>query len=315
MTNASRVPNLICIGVEKSGTTFLNAVFENSASILTPNKKELFYYNLNYEKGLNWYQSWYDFEQKVDAPYVCDVTPSYFRSNKAIARISETAPDAKLLILVRHPVYRSFSHYVHRLRHVALKLESYDCSFEEVLAGASGHGVVFPKYHEHLSRWLEVFQRDNILVLSYEEDLFQPPRVEKKLHDFLAVDDLDFAQFRGDRINDGLMPRFYYGEKNGVEVSSGESVYFIPGGTLLLAHAKGCKVWSNIAPALARSNVAASDRWTCALNRDDIYRVYENYYAEDVERFSNAFSFDVQAWQQSDPVSYNSALPSDEFLR
>ncbi|MEH6570348.1 MAG: sulfotransferase [Halioglobus sp.] len=315
MKKTPRVPNLICIGVEKSGTTFLNAVFENSASILTPNKKELFYYNLNYERGLSWYQSWYDFSQKVDAPYVCDVTPSYFRNKKVIGRIKETAPDAKLLILVRHPVYRSFSHYVHRLRHVALKLESYDCSFEQVLAGAGGHGDIFPKYYEHFARWLEVFQQQNILVLSYEQDLFHPPRVEKKLRDFLAVDDLDFDQFRGNRINDGLMPKFYYGENKGVEVTIGESEYFIPKRTLVLAHAKGSKVWSKVDPELARANVEASDRWTNGLNRDDIHRIYENYYAEDVEKFSAAFSFDVQAWQQDDPVSYNCALPSDEFLR
>ena len=198
---------------------------------------------------------------------------------------------------------------------MALKLESYDCSFEQVLAGGGGHGDIFPKYYEHFARWLAEFQHENILVLSYEQDLFHPLRVEKKLRDFLAVDDLDFGQFRGNRINDGLMPKFYYGEKNGVEVTIGGSDYFIPGGNLVLAHAKGSKVWSKVDPELARANVEASNRWTDTLSRDDIHHVYESFYREDVEKFSAAFSFDVQAWQQDDPVSYSWALPGDEFMR
>lgn len=155
MSTQKRVPNLICIGMEKSGTTYLNAVFEQSQSVLTSTKKEIFYYNLQYKQGLDWYLSWYDYDSKPDAAYVCDVTPSYFRRGSAASRIKETSPNAKLVVLIRHPVYRAFSHYVHRLLHLGVKLENYPVSFQDVLEGAEGKGDIFPSYHEKLSHWLE----------------------------------------------------------------------------------------------------------------------------------------------------------------
>lgn len=39
------------------------------------------------------------------------MTPSYLSSEEALNRIYETIPDAKLIILVREPVDRLYSHY------------------------------------------------------------------------------------------------------------------------------------------------------------------------------------------------------------
>ncbi|MFT4825936.1 MAG: hypothetical protein ACJASY_000428 [Halioglobus sp.] len=314
MNIAKRVPNLICIGMEKSGTTFLNAVFKKSQSVLTPTKKELFYYNLHYDQGLDWYLSWYDYNSKPDAAYVCDVTPSYFRRREAISRIKETSPDAKLLVLIRHPVYRAFSHYIHRLRHVGLKLENYPSSFQEVFEGANGKRDVFPPYYETLSLWLEEFKREDILFLSYESELFDPDKVEQKMHDFLGIDDLDFGQFRGTRINNGKMPKFYYGGVYGKKVTINEREFLIPKDTLVFAHVKGTKVWSDIEPVQANMALEASAHWTAKLSSDEVRQIYDNFYARDIALFNSTFDVDVSAWLKSEPVSYRAAHPGDQFL-
>lgn len=314
MSTEKRVPNLICIGMEKSGTTFLNAVFEQSSSILTPTKKELFYYNLQYDQGLDWYMSWYDFTAKPDASYVCDVTPSYFRGRHIISRIRQTSPNAKLLLLVRHPVYRAYSHYIHRLRHVGLKLENYAVSFQEVLDGAWGKPDVFPPYYDSLSGWLKEFSREEILLLSYESDLFDAEKVEQKLHRFLGINDLDFGRFQGARINDGMMPKFYYGGSRGEHITVGQRDYFIPENTLVFAHAKGAEVWTDINPKLAQSNLEASQRWTDHLTSGQVRAIHENCYARDIEQFSSTFDIDVNDWLKDEPVSYRAAEPSDRFL-
>lgn len=314
MSTVKRVPNLICIGMEKSGTTFLNAVFEQSRSVLTPTKKEIFYYNLHYKEGLDWYLSWYDFAVKPDAPYVCDVTPSYFRRKQAIARIRETSPNAKLLILVRHPVYRAFSHYIHRLRHVGLKLESYPFSFWDVLEGAKGNRDIFPLYNETLGPWGEGFNREDLLFLSYESDLFNPEKVEYKLREFLDIEDLDFGRFQGDRINDGMMPKFYYGGVSGQQVEVNQRDYFIPQNTLIFVHAKGTEIWPDVDPVLAKKNLEASEHWTDHLTSDTVKGVYERFYANDIDQFGRTFELDVSDWRSDAPVSYRAAEPSDQFL-
>lgn len=314
MNTAARVPNLICIGMEKSGTTFLNTVFEQSESVLTPTKKEIFYYNLNYHQGLDWYLSWYDFATKPDAPYVCDVTPSYFRKPRLSARVKETSPTAKVLVLLRHPVYRAFSHYIHRLRHVGLNLESYPFSFGDVIDGVIGKPVIFPPYNETLAPWLEDFKREDMLFLSYESDLVDPAIMEQKLGGFLGVEDLDFVRFQGDRINDGRMPKFYYGGDTGKLVKINQREYFIPENTLVFAHAKGTKVWTDIDPMLAQSNLEASEPWTDHLTSDAVKETYEKFYVEDIEKFANTFGIDVSDWLSNAPVSYRAAEPSDQFL-
>ena len=314
MNTEKRVPNLLCIGMEKSGTTFLNAVFKQSDSVLTPSKKELFYYNLNYDKGLDWYLSWYDFAAKPDATYVCDVTPSYFRRRQAIARIKETSPNAKLLILIRHPVYRAFSHYIHRLRHVGLKLESYPFSFDDVLAGAKGRRDIFPPYCETMALWLEEFNREDMLFLSYESDLFNAAKVEQKLKEFLGVEDLDFGRFQGARINDGMVPKFYYGGDEGRQFDVNQREYFIPENTLVFAHAKGTEVWSEVDPNLAAANLEASDRWTNRLSSGAVKRVYDSFYENDIAKFAETFDLDASDWRGSAAASYRVAAPSAQFL-
>jgi hypothetical protein len=308
------LPNLLCVGVEKSGTTFLNKVFEKSPAILTPEKKELFFFNQHFEEGLGWYQNWFKPASKPDASYVCDITPSYFRNPRTILRIKETLPNARILVLVRHPVYRSFSHYVHRLRHIALKLESYDLSLWEILEGKRENKLIFPRYYEHFRFLLEHFSPEDILVLSYEIDLFDPLQGERKLKEFLALDDLDFSSLLGTKVNDGCMPRFYYGGEHGAEFggANGE-VYYIPAHTLVLSHAKGDNVWKSIPRELAEANVQASRSWTSGLSRPEVRNIMEQHFARDNELLSKHFNIDISPWAEDAAVSYDDALPGQAF--
>jgi hypothetical protein len=58
-----------------------------------------------------------------------EATPSYAYYPHALRRIAETVPEAKLILLLRDPVERAFSHYKH-----AKRLGKEELSFEEAIS-------------------------------------------------------------------------------------------------------------------------------------------------------------------------------------
>ncbi len=315
-----RLPNLVCVGVEKCGTTFLNAAFAPCGNVLTPRKKELFFFNQHFDEGTQWYRSWYDFDSKPGARYIADITPSYFRSPRNLERIRSLLPDAKIVMVLRHPVYRSFSHYVHRIRHVAPDLQAYGHSYADILAGKDAYNLLCPQYGKHLQWLLDYFDPGNILVLTYETDILNPLNAQAKLSEFLQLDDLDFSPMVGRRVNEGKMPRFYYGGAAGSgaagsgAAAGGEYPHPKPG-TLLLAHAKGTQVWHDVEPAVAHANLAAAQHWTHALSSEEVQTIYHEHFATDMEIVHRQFGIDVDQWRSmTNPVHYADAQPDPDLL-
>ncbi len=307
-----RLPNLLCVGVEKCGTTFLNAAFAPCPDVLTPTKKELFFFNDYFERGPDWYRSWYDFDAKPGARYVADITPSYFRSRRNLERIQQLLPGVKLIMVLRHPVYRSFSHYVHRIRHVATKLDAYSCSYADILARKDAYALLCPSYKRHLQWLANYFPRDDILLLTYEQDILQPQNAETKLGTFLGLESLDFSPMLGRRVNEGLMPRFYYGGDVGQTDAGGRRP---EPGTLLLAHARGTQVWENIDPEVAAANIDAANRWTASLSGEQIASIYSEHFAGEADYLQSEFGLDVSQWEaMNDAVHYRNAVPDPNLL-
>ncbi|MDH4171896.1 MAG: sulfotransferase, partial [Acidimicrobiia bacterium] len=111
-------PDFVCVGIEKCGTTSLHALLDQHPDVYLGRFKEHFFFNRNYDEGSAWYADRYSTwdGQKV----VGDITPSYFRHPQAYDRITETlGEDVRGILLVRHPLIRAWSHYVHQLCHDA----------------------------------------------------------------------------------------------------------------------------------------------------------------------------------------------------
>jgi hypothetical protein len=312
----SPLPNLLCVGVEKCGTTWLHTLFSHSPQILTPRKKELFFFNKNYDEGLDWYRQWFDYTSKPGSCYVCDITPSYFRSDDCLQRVVDALGEPKIIVVLRHPVYRALSHYVHRVRHMAVQLQSYPTSlFEEFYIGQH-RDLLFPHYHWHLNRLLRYFPREQIVLLNYDVDLQSPALLQTKLEEFLQID-LEIPATRlKTKVNDGLMPRFYHRELTGEELTIDDCRYTLPPDTLLLAHSRGTRVWPNIDPDVARQNIDASTNWTGGLGTKVIRTLFNKRFAGDCRKVADIWGLDTAIWRQTaDPIAYRAALPDVDKLQ
>ena len=105
-------------------------------------------------------------------------------------RIASHLPNVKLIYLIRHPVQRAYSHYGHRMREWAIREERPVVSFEEALE-------ILPEivdaslYMTQIHQYLKYFDRDRLLVLTFD-DMHRDTRLFfDKVQRFLEVDPVD----------------------------------------------------------------------------------------------------------------------------
>ena len=110
----AELPNLIIIGGLKCGTTSIHHYLGLHPEIQMSKPKELNFFvgELNWDLGLDWYASRFDNRFKVRG----ESSPHYTnlpRFEGVAERIREHCPDARLLYMVRDPIKRILSHWVH----------------------------------------------------------------------------------------------------------------------------------------------------------------------------------------------------------
>jgi hypothetical protein len=130
------LPDFLIIGAQKSGTSSLYNYLTQHPDVCPALVKEIRYFNKYFSKGTNWYRG--HFPSSLYISYVNkisgrdmitgDGTPSYLSDPYVPRRVFEVIPQVKLIVLLRNPVDRAYSHYQHRFR--ANREVS---SFEEVI--------------------------------------------------------------------------------------------------------------------------------------------------------------------------------------
>lgn len=98
------------------------------------------------------------------------------------ARLQSIVPDARFIYLVRNPVDRTWSHYVHNLAHGRETRP-----FAEAIAGDPEYLAV-SRYYMQLQQFLEVFPPDRILLQVFEELTKDPNATVRTVCEFLGVD-------------------------------------------------------------------------------------------------------------------------------
>ena len=184
------LPDFLVLGAQKAGTTALYAYLRWHPGITGPSWKEVSFFDRHWWRGPAWYRG--QFPLRTGSRLVGEASPSYLFHPLAPERVRALVPEARLVALVRDPVARAYSHYQHE---VALGREP--LSFEDALAaepertrGEEAKLVADPKafsrawwdhtyvarglYADQLERWLEVFPREQLLVVR-SEDLGERP--------------------------------------------------------------------------------------------------------------------------------------------
>ena len=190
-----RAANLFCIGSPKSGTTTLFKILCQHSQIHIPKFKEPFFFNnSNYQNGIDWYANTY-YDDIKNEKWVLDFTPSYLYSDEALFRINEYSKgkDLKFIVMLRNPVERAYSHYLHTLRDGLEDLDFNDAiqaeserllNYENNLLSQLKYSYIYQSlYHKHLTKYFESFGRNNFFVINYDSQLLDKSEFKLMISD------------------------------------------------------------------------------------------------------------------------------------
>jgi hypothetical protein len=111
------LPDFVIIGAQKCGTTFLYQLLAQHPHVKPAFAKEVHYFDLNFAKGDNWYRSHFPLRPRNGRKYITgEASPYYLFHPHAPRRAFSVVPDARLIVLLRNPVDRAYSHYQHQVK-------------------------------------------------------------------------------------------------------------------------------------------------------------------------------------------------------
>ena len=180
------LPNFMCLGAAKSGTTTLYDILRQHPDVYTPSFKDPHFFDIpeNYKNGIKWYEK--NYFKNANTKVIADFTPSYFFDKDAPKRIFESLGDrVKFIVILRNPIDRAYSHYLHSKRDVYEELE-----FKEALIKESSRLNKYEENGDYLSylrqsyvsqglysamleRYLEYFSLDNFLFIHFEDEFIK----------------------------------------------------------------------------------------------------------------------------------------------
>jgi len=180
----SSTQHVVHLGPQKSATTWLYECFKEHPELACNESSDsIHYYSMQFHRGEEWYVA--QFENKPAVSARVDMSTEYIRCPLTPTRIAHDAPDSLLIMCMRHPIERAFSHYWHEK-----KKRRFDFRFEEVLDNYDlfANWVEPGLYGMHLERWLAEFSRDQLLVQEFSKLQENPASFLEEALQFIGVD-------------------------------------------------------------------------------------------------------------------------------
>ena len=181
-----RLPDFLIIGAQKSGTTWLaDQLSLHPGIFMAPDEIHYFDKAQNYSRGVSWYAK--HFEDAAPGQLVAEKTPDYLWANGDGAeghlpdvhlKLYQALPGARLIVVLRNPVERALSALTHLVRTRRIAPPG---NVDELLLGKKhnrirGHGVISKGlYYRQLMAYARLFNRSQMLVLIFEEDIARAP--------------------------------------------------------------------------------------------------------------------------------------------
>jgi hypothetical protein len=195
------LPHFLVIGAQRAGTTSFYDALTQHPLILPALVKEVNFFALHYGRGPSWYRAHFPLARAAQHPRCItgESTPYYLFDPRAPDRVHSLLPDVRLLVLLRDPVDRAWSHYLRerRMGREGLSFEeAIDREGERLASEGGDFDAPHHRFHSYLARgaysdqldrWLERFPREQLLVLRSECFYSDPKEVIARVQGFLDL--------------------------------------------------------------------------------------------------------------------------------
>ncbi|MEM1144707.1 MAG: sulfotransferase [Pseudomonadota bacterium] len=212
-----RPVDFFIVGAPKAGTTALHQFLAGHPGAYLSQPKELNYFSGPELKSQSLYYKQHIVESREDYTEVFDTAEtlqkigeasvSYLFYPEVAKRIRAYNPHAKIIILLRDPVDRAFSHYL-----MDYRMGLVDAPFEDIVFRASEQHelhyqqyVLLGLYHDQVKRYLDAFP-DQVQIHFHKQLIRSPEQVMQSLYSFLDIDE-SYSPDLSERHNMSSMPR------------------------------------------------------------------------------------------------------------
>ncbi|MCD6447555.1 MAG: sulfotransferase domain-containing protein [Thermoplasmata archaeon] len=189
------LPNFLCVGAQKSGTTTLFNLLKQHPDIFLPKCKEIHFFDIDehYNKGLKWYKKFF-LDWKGEKA-IGEITPSYMYFEKVPKRIFYTlGNNIKLIFILRNPIDRAYSHYWMSYRR-GYEKESFERAI--ILESERLKKGIFEQFHfsyinrgfyaKQIKRYFKYFPQNNCMFIIFEEFIKCPGKIFREICQFLNI--------------------------------------------------------------------------------------------------------------------------------
>ncbi|MEJ7707695.1 MAG: sulfotransferase domain-containing protein [Nocardioidaceae bacterium] len=192
------LPDFLIIGAQKAGTTSLYHYLQISPDIRAALVKEVHFFDHNYERGVNWYRAHFPLAETKRSWVTGESSPYYLLHPAVPVLAHEMLPDARLIAMLRHPVDRAYSHFHHSRAYGAesesdfataldRETERTDAAWAKLQRGGNQDDRLQwfsyarrSHYAPQIARWLRLYPREALLILTTEELEANPSRVLRR---------------------------------------------------------------------------------------------------------------------------------------
>ena len=193
--------NFIGLGAQKSGTSWAYACLYEHPEICAPIKEIHFFSRPRYVQGLQWYENHF---RKCNVKKIKgEFSTSYLYSQEAPERIHTNYPNAKLIAILRNPDDRAVSQYRNSIKSGEI---TEAISFTQ-FAAREASVIEQGRYCEQLERYQKYFQKNQMLVLIYEDIKKDPQAFMQSIYRFLGVSDSFVSTMLNQEINIARTPK------------------------------------------------------------------------------------------------------------
>lgn len=198
-------PDFLCIGVQKTGTSWLYENLRIQSEIFMPDRKELDYFSNPhrfYSYPLSHYSDYFTHAKnkiKGEASPYCDLPI------KRIRFIRNIMPEVKLIIILRNPVDRIWSAGLMHL--VRARQRKFNEIQESEFLHFLERNEIFQQgvYSEILKNWRAIFPKEQLLIVFYDDLVNNPKLFLQNILRFIGAD-YTVSTYINDRVNES--PRY-----------------------------------------------------------------------------------------------------------
>ncbi|MGB8703293.1 MAG: sulfotransferase [Thermosynechococcaceae cyanobacterium] len=202
------LPNFLIIGAGKSGTTALYNYLKQHPQIYMSPVKEPKFFALEDENltvngpGSHLFQPITNYEEYcrlfqgvTDEIAIGEASTIYLYVPKASERIKHYIPEVKLVAILRHPVDRAYSSFMHLRRDQREPLADFSLALQEEERRITNNWPFIWRYkdrgfyYRQLKRYFELFNKSQIKIYLYEEFNTNPLITLQDIFKFLNVDE------------------------------------------------------------------------------------------------------------------------------